>query len=273
MITVAEIGINHNGDMEIAKKLIDVASLAGCDYVKFQKRTVEKVYTDYELDQPRESPWGTTNRHQKDGLEFGKSQYDEIDRYCHTKNIGWFASPWDVESVDFLDRYDPPFIKVASACVTDRELLVRIGDTAIPVIMSTGMSTCDEVRQAFTIIGHRVLYLLACTSTYPTRPDEMNMRFMQTLRREHPGLKVGFSNHSPGLTFCIAAAAMGAEMIEFHITLDRSMYGSDQAASIEPPGVMSLVKHLRDVEAGMGTGEWTVFKSEEKIKQKLRRVR
>lgn len=279
MITVAEIGINHNGDIDIAKKLIDVAALARCDYVKFQKRTVEKVYTPEELDRPRESPWGTTNRHQKNGLEFSKSQYDEINHYCRIKNIGWFASPWDVESVDFLAWYNPEYMKVASACVTDVALLERIKETQRPVILSTGMSTHDEVLAACDILGEQVCYLLACTSTYPAAPAEMNMQFIRTLQDfEHnnwmvtfPRGKIGFSNHSPGLTFCLVAAALGAEMIEFHITLDRSMYGSDQAASIEPQGVLALMKHLKAIEVGMGSGEWTVFESEEQIKRKLRR--
>lgn len=270
-IIVAEIGINHNGDVELAKDMIRVAKVAGCDYVKFQKRTVEKVYAEEALNQPRESPWGQTNRDQKNGLEFGECEYNSIALFCKTLGIGWFASPWDVDSVDFLLKYHPPYTKVASACVTDLKLLNYIKGTGVPVILSTGMSTRGEIIEAVELLGDNLEYILACTSTYPTKPDEINLDFIATLKRTFKKHRIGFSNHNPGLTFCIAAVALGAEMIEFHITLDRAMYGSDQAASIETPGVFSLVKHIRNVEVGMGYGEWIVYLSEEKIRQKLRR--
>jgi len=268
----AEVGINANGDINLAKKLIDVASLAGCDAVKFQKRTVEAVYTPEQLDVPRKSPWGKTNREQKYGLEFGISDYREIDEYCELKGIEWFASPWDVRSAYFLDMFFSKYIKIASASITDFELLEAVMSTGKDIIISTGMSTKEELDNALKIVGKNVKYILACTSTYPTVPDEMNLNFIKTLKEQYPQYKIGFSNHSPGIMFMVAAAALGAEMIEFHITLDRAMYGSDQAASIETGGVMSLCKHIRNIEKGMGTGDWTVFESEEKVKKSLRRV-
>ncbi len=268
---VAEIGINHNGNINIAKRLIDVAAIAGCDYVKFQKRTIDVVYPEEVLDKYRESPWGTTNREQKYGLEFGQNEYDQIDEYCRGKRIGWYASPWDVESVNFLRQYRPMYIKVASACLTDNELLAKMYGTAADLILSTGMSTRDELVQALSKVGTRTSHILACTSTYPTRDDEMNLNFIKTLQDQYPVYNIGFSNHSPGIQYSVVSAALGAKMIEFHITLDRAMYGSDQAASIETGGVMSLCKHVRNLEKAMGTGEWTVFESEEVIKKSLRR--
>ncbi|MHA1592732.1 MAG: N-acetylneuraminate synthase family protein [Candidatus Heimdallarchaeaceae archaeon] len=270
-IIVAELGINHNGDMDIAKKLIDAAKLAGCDYVKFQKRTVDLVYTKDELDKYRESPWGTTNREQKYGLEFGKKEYDEIDAYCQMKNIQWFASPWDCKSVEFITQYDIPFIKIASACITNFKLLEYIKMTAIPVILSTGMSTREEVYEAVNYLGKQVKYILACTSTYPTADNEMNLNFIKTLRKEFLHyIDIGFSNHHPGIFYSCVAAALGAKMIEFHLTLDRAMYGSDQAASIEIPGVFKIVKYIKGLEKAKGDGKWVVYESEEKIKEKLR---
>ena len=269
---VAELGINHNGDLKIAKQLIDIAKTAGCDYVKFQKRTIDLVYTEEELNKYRESPWGTTNRQQKEGLEFSKEDYDWIDMYCKQVGIEWFASPWDIESVKFLAQYGLPFIKIASACVVDSSILAAIvGDSNSSVIISTGMSTGDEVIRCTNNFGKRVEYILACTSTYPTANYEMNLSFITTLKQLYPGTKVGFSNHSPGIMYMVVAAALGAKMLEFHITLDRSMPGSDQAASIEPEGVFKLVKHVRNLEKAMGDGNWKVYPSEEKIKEKLRK--
>jgi N-acetylneuraminate synthase len=271
VILVAEIGINHNGDINIAKKLIDVAHIAGCDYVKFQKRTIAIVYPPEVLNKYRESPWGTTNSEQKYGLEFGQDEYDQIDEYCRKKRIGWFASPWDVESVKFLRQYRPKYMKVASACITDRDLLDRMFGTSAEIILSTGMSTRDELSQALSKVGNRTRHILACTSTYPTKDEEMNLNFIKTLQDQLPVYHIGFSNHSPGIQYSVVAAALGAKMIEFHITLDRAMYGSDQAASIETGGVMALCKHVRNLEKAMGTGEWTVFESEEGVKKGLRR--
>jgi N-acetylneuraminate synthase len=270
-IIVAEIGINHNGDVELAKQMIDAAAVAGVDSVKFQKRTISAVYTPEELDRFRESPWGKTNRAQKEGLEFGQDEYDEIDRHCAARGIRWFASPWDVKSVEFLQRYDLPYTKIASASITDFDLLGAIKDTGRPVILSTGMSTRQEVRKAVEYLGNRVKYILACTSTYPTKNEEVNLGFLRTLQEEYPTINTGFSNHHPGILFAAASTVLGAEMVEFHMTLDRASYGSDQAASIEIPGVLKLVKYIRGLEQALGTGEWTVFDSEEMIKAKLRR--
>ncbi|MHA2023946.1 MAG: N-acetylneuraminate synthase family protein [Candidatus Thorarchaeota archaeon] len=271
IVMVCEIGINHNGDVGLARKLIDVAKQAGCDLVKFQKRNIDLVYTKSELSRYRESPWGKTNRAQKEGLEFDLEEYKEIDRYCKEREIQWFASPWDPKSVEFLMEFDNPYTKIASAGVTDIKLLEAVRETGRPVIISTGMSDQQQVDLALEIVGKQVEYLLACTSTYPTADCEMNLKFIETLKREYPQYKIGFSNHSPGIIYTCCAAALGAEMLEFHITLDRAMYGSDQAASIEVPGVWNLGKHVRNIEEAMGDGGWRVFPSEKEISRKLRR--
>lgn len=268
---VAEIGINANGDINIAKQLMDACRLAGVDMVKFQKRTIDAVYTKEELDRPRESPWGTTNRQQKEGLEFGLKEYFDIYQYSRVNKLPFFASPWDVASVEFLKTYNPPYMKVASASITDYKLLEAIRETNIPVIISTGMSTRDEVYAAVDWFGDQLKYILACTATYPTANNEVNLNHLQTLKKEFPKYKIGFSNHSPGIIYMVAAVALGAEMIEFHVTLDRAMYGSDQAASIEVPGILSLCKYVHRLEIAMGTGEWVVFPSEQAIKDKLRK--
>jgi N-acetylneuraminate synthase len=271
ILMVAEIGINHNGEVDKAKKLIDRARTVGFDFVKFQKRTVEDVYTPDELAQYRESPWGYSNREQKEGLEFSTYEYNQIDEHCKRVGIKWFASPWDRKSVDFLARYEPPFIKVASPMVTNTSLLDKIASTGVPVILSTGMSTQEEVREALHILGESCKYILACTSTYPTFDDEMNLNFISTLQREFPQYQIGFSNHSPGIFYSAVSAVMGAKMIEIHITLDRAMYGSDQAASVELPGMTHLLKWVRCLPRAMGTGEWIVTEGEKKIREKLRK--
>lgn len=273
VLLVAEIGINHSGDLEIAKRLIDVAHAAGCDYVKFQKRTVELVYTKEELDRYRESPWGTTTREQKYGIEFDEADYDFIDEYCRQVGIGWYASPWDVGAVKFLERYDMPYVKIPSALVTNKELLGAIKKMNKPVIISTGMSTEKEIKNSIDLLGDDMVeYILACTSTYPTVDYEMNLNFVTTLIEEfEPMYKVGFSNHSPGIVYMLCAVALGARMLEFHVTRDRASYGSDQAASIEPEGVFKIAKHVRHLEVAMNSGKWKVYESEEKIKEKLRK--
>lgn len=270
-IIVAEIGINHNGDLKLTKQLIDVAASAGCQYVKFQKRCIELVYTREELSTPRESPWGKTNGDQKRGLEFNMMEYREIDAYCKDKGIGWFASPWDVVSIDDMARFDPPFLKVPSALITNMDYLDKINATKIPVILSTGMSTFAQVDDAMTFLGTQVEYILHCTSTYPSRADEQDLKVIGWLKETYPNYKIGFSNHSPGLTFMLAAVALGAEMIELHITRDRSMYGSDQSASIEPEGLHKLTKHIRSLEEAMGDGIKKVHDREYPIMSKLRR--
>ena len=273
IILVGEIGINHNGDMKIAKKLIDISSLAELNFVKFQKRDIDSVYTKEFQELYRESPWGTTQGEQKRGLEFGKEEYEEITSYVKQKKNGlkgWFASPWDVNSVKFLADFKVPYMKIASACVTDFEILEEVKKTNIPVIISTGMSTKEEIDKCINFFGDQLEYILACKSTYPTSDKDMNMNFIKTLRNIYPQYKIGFSNHNAGIQFCIIAAALGVDMIEFHITLDRAMYGSDQAASIETTGVFKLASHSRAIRTGMGSGDWIITPEEQKIRDKLR---
>ena len=271
---IAEIGINHNGDMEITKKLIDGAVDAGCDAVKFQKRTIDSVYTKDDLDRPRESPWGTTNRQQKEGLEFGKKEYDEIDRYCKEKGIQWFASAWDVESQLFLQKYDLKYNKVASALLTHRKLLETIADEGRYTFISTGMSTLNQIREAVKIFEERncPFELMYCNSTYPMPVEEANLNAMVTLAKTFPGVNVGYSGHESGLMVSCTAVAMGATSLERHITLDRAMYGSDQSASIELGGLKILVDRIREVELSKGDAFKTVTDKEKEIAKKLRRV-
>ena len=268
---VAEIGINHNGNVEIAKKLIDAAALCGCDAVKFQKRTVEVVYTSEELAKPRENPFGPTNGDLKRGLEFGQQQYEEIDRYCRRKGILWYASCWDEASVEFLEQFDPPCYKIASASLTDDNLLRHHRRYGRPIILSTGMSTLEQIDHAVEVLGTKDLIILHCTSTYPSAVEELSLRTIKSLRERYD-VPVGYSGHEVGLATSVAAAALGACMIERHITLDRAMWGSDQAASIEPQGVWRLVKDLRAIEKAMGRGEKCVWPSEVPGMNKLRRV-
>lgn len=267
---IAEIGINHNGDMEIAKKLIDSAVLAGCDAVKFQKRTVEKVYAPEELDVPRESPWGTTNREQKNGLEFGEREYDIIDGYCKEKGIEWFASAWDIDSQIFLRQYNNKYNKVASAMLTIKPLLEEIAKEKKYTFISTGMSTLKEIEDAIEIfIQHDCPFeLMHCNSSYPMKNEDANLAMINVLRSRF-GCKVGYSGHESGLQISLAAVALGATSIERHITLDRSMYGSDQSASLEPIGFMKLVRDIRIIESALGTGEKAITETESKIRKKL----
>jgi len=238
---IAEIGINHNGSLEIVKKLIDIVSSAGISLVKFQKRTIEVIYTKEELDKPRESPFGTTTWEQKQGLEFSMSEYILIDSYCTQKGIAWLASPWDKESAFFLSQFKIPFLKIPSALITDFDFLEICRDTSIPLILSTGMSTLEMVDKAIDVIGKKNIYcIMHCTSTYPTKPEESNMMCIPIFRERYPWTKIGFSNHYPGLMSMVMAGTLGIDMIECHVTLDRSMYGSDQAASIEPQGIFHL---------------------------------
>ena len=271
---IAEIGINHNGDMEIVKKLIDGAIVAGCDAVKFQKRTIDTVYTKDDLDRPRESPWGTTNRQQKEGLEFGKEEYDEIDRYCKEKGIEWFASAWDVESQLFLRQYNLKYNKVASAMLTHRELLEAIADEGRYTLISTGMSSLSQIIKAVKIFQEKgcPFELMYCNSTYPMPVEQANLNAMMTLKSTFEGVKVGYSGHETGLMVSCTAVAMGATSLERHITLDRSMYGSDQSASVELAGFKILVDRVREVELSKGDGFKDVTEQEKKIAAKLRRV-
>lgn len=271
---IAEIGINHNGDLNIAKKLIDMAVENKCDAVKFQKRTVDVVYAAEELDVPRESPWGTTNREQKNGLEFGKEEYDEIDRYCKEKGILWSASAWDLESQKFLQQYDLAFNKIASAMITYDDLLHMVAKEGKHTYISTGMSNWDQVNNAVRIFKHYdcPFTIMACTSTYPTDVSESNVLLVKTLKEVYPdSIGVGYSGHEKGLLPTMLAVACGATVIERHITLDRTMYGSDQAASLGPEGLRRLCRDARDVDKILGTGEKVVFDSEVPIAAKLRK--
>jgi N-acetylneuraminate synthase len=268
---VAEIGINHNGDLELAKRLIDAAVLAGCDAVKFQKRTVDVVYSAEELSRPRESPFGTTNGDLKRGLEFGLDEYAAIDRYCRERKIAWFASCWDEASVDFIERFEPPCYKIASASLTDHNLLRHHRAIGRPTVASTGMSTLEQIDRAVEILGRDRLILMHTTSTYPSDIKHLNLRVISVLAERY-GVPVGYSGHEVGLAPSLAAAGLGACMLERHITLDRAMWGSDQAASVEPQGFARLVRDLRAIEAAMGDGVKRVIDAEIPIMKKLRRV-
>lgn len=267
---VGEIGINHNGDSEVAKELIAATVKAGFDAVKFQKRTIEVVYTPEELARPRESPFGTTNGDLKRGLELGLQAYQEIDRYCREKNIIWFASCWDEQSVDFIEQFNPPCYKIASACLTDDDLLRHHRAKGRPIIMSTGMSTLEQIDHAVEVLGKQDLIVLHTTSTYPAELEELNLRTIRTLRARC-GVPIGYSGHEVGLATTVAAVAMGACVAERHITLSRAMWGSDQAASIELAGLGRLVKDIRQVERALGDGVKRVFPNEIPVMQKLRR--
>ena len=268
---LAEIGINHNGDVELAKKLVDLAYVAGCEAVKFQKRTIEVVYTPQELAKPRESPFGETNGDLKRGLELGLGDYEEIDRHCRSKPMVWTASCWDEASVDFIEEFAPPFYKIASASLTDDALLLHTRAKGRPIVLSTGMSTLEQVDHAVSVLGTDDLVLLHCCSAYPSRYDDLNLRAMATLRQRY-GVPVGYSGHETGLPSSVVAAALGACIVERHITLDRAMWGSDHAASLEPNGIMRLVRDIRLVELAMGDSEVGVVDLEASLIGKLRRV-
>lgn len=268
---VAEIGINHNGDLGIARKLISSAVTAGCDAVKFQKRTVDVVYTAEELAKPRESPFGETNGDLKRALELDQAAFEAIDEYCDLLGTLWFASCWDEASVDFIEQFDPPCYKIASASITDDDLLRHHRTTGRPLIISTGMSDLAEIDHAVEVLGTDDLIILHATSTYPSPPNELNLNAIPALAERY-GVPVGYSGHEVGLATTVAARALGACMIERHITLDRAMWGSDQAASIEPFGFQRLIKDVRAIESALGDGVKVVYDSEIPVREKLRRV-
>jgi N-acetylneuraminate synthase len=268
---VAEIGINHNGDVELAQKLIDMAEAAGCNAVKFQKRTVGVVYSEEELERPRESPFGTTNRDLKLGLEFGRNQYVAIDAFSKEIGIPWFASCWDEDSVDFIEQFDPPCYKIASACLTDDDLLRYHRSTGRPIVLSTGMSTLEEIDHAVEVLGTVDLVILHATSTYPSNYDELNLQAIPMLRERY-GVPVGYSGHETGIPSSSAAVALGACLVERHVTMERAMWGSDQAASLGPSGVVRLVRDIRLVEMSMGDGVKCVYERERPVMEKLRRI-
>jgi len=269
---VAEIGINHNGSLDITKQLIDAAAGAGFDAVKFQKRTVEKVYTKDMLDSPRESPWGTTQRDQKMGLEFGREQYEEIDHYCQVKGIAWSASAWDVDAQYFIRDFGVPFNKVASAMLGHRPLLREIASERKKTFISTGMATLDEIDEVVNLfrLSDCPFELLHCNSTYPMREEHANLNCIPMLKARY-GCDVGYSGHESSLVkVCVAAVTLGATSLERHITLDRAMYGSDQAASIETHVLKDFAQTMRRIPAIMGDGKWRISEAEMAIREKLR---
>jgi N-acetylneuraminate synthase len=267
---IAEIGINHNGQIEIAKKLIDIASDAGCNVVKFQKRNIEKAIPAAQKEVLRETPWGIMTYYEyKKRIEFGKREFDEIDSYCCEKKIDWTASVWDIDSVNFIAPYDPPFIKIPSALLTNDELLYRVKSLKKPIIVSTGMSTLSQIDHVVEILKNSEFILLHCNSSYPAKNAELNLRVINTLERRYDCL-VGYSGHEVGIQTSLAAVVLGACVIERHITVDRAMWGTDQAASLEPQGIQRLVRDTRIIEEAMGDGEKRIYDSELPIIKKLR---
>lgn len=270
---VAEIGINHNGDLDIAKQMIDAAVHAGADAVKFQKRTPDIATPREQQNQMRETPWGYISYLEyRYKVEFNEDQYCEIDRYCREKGIAWMVSVWDETSVDFMEKFDTPAYKIPSASLTDYGLIRKARATGRPLILSSGMSTMEQIRKGVEIAGETDLVLMHCTSTYPCEPEELNLKMVDTLRREFPNIPVGYSGHEVGLVPSAVAVAFGACMVERHLTLDRAMWGSDQAASVEPGGFERLVKYIRVTEASLGDGVKKVYASEQMSLKRLRRV-
>lgn len=266
---IAEIGINHNGSIQLAKRLIDMAHVAGCDAVKFQKRTVDKVYTPEELAKPRESVFGETNGDLKYGLEFSYEDYVELDRYCKDRKMLWFSSCWDVDSVDFIEQFDPPCYKIASASITDEILIDKVKKTGKPILLSTGMSTLEEIDRAVSLLEGTDMILYHCTSTYPNEVEEINLQVIKTLKERYNCL-VGYSGHEKGILASSTSVVLGACSVERHITVDRTLWGSDQAASLEPRGLMLLVRNIRSTPILLGDGVKKVYDSEKPIIKKLR---
>lgn len=269
---IAEIGINHNGSVDLAKRMIDEAVMAGCDAVKFQKRTVTKVYTPEELDVYRPNYYGSTNRDLKLGLELSYEDYCIIDEYCRDKKIMWFASCWDLDSVDFIEQFDVPCHKVASAMLTDDEFLLKLKSLGKPIMLSTGMSSMEEIRHAVDLLGEDNLVLFHCTSTYPTNHTEINLRVIEAFREEF-SCPIGYSGHERGLLPSILSVELGANSVERHITVDRTLWGSDQAASLEPEGLRRMVRDIREVKKILGDGNKKVYDSELPVRDKLRKTK
>lgn len=269
---VAEIGINHNGNLKVAKQLIDAAKVAGVDAVKFQKRTPELCVPPEQRHIMRETPWGLmTYMEYRHRVEFGLEAYQEIDRYCRDREMTWMTSVWDKLSVEFIEAFNPICYKIPSACLTDHALLRQVKATGKPIILSTGMSTMEQIRAAVSVLDTEKLIITHCTSSYPAKAEELNLRVIQTLRREFD-CPIGYSGHEVGLQISYAAVALGAALIERHVTMDRAMWGSDQAASVEPWGVMRLMRDIRVIERALGDGVKRVYESELPIMKKLRRV-
>ena len=272
VVIVAEIGINHNVDLDLAKRMIEAAASAGCDAVKFQKRTIDLVYTPEELARPRESPFGRTNGDLKRGLEFGREEYVELDRHCSRHGLAWFASCWDRQSIDFIEAFDPPCYKIASACLADDDLLRDHRRKGRSLLLSTGMSSLDQIDHAVDALEGAALVLLQCTSAYPARVEELNLNVIPRIMQRY-GVPVGYSGHEVGLATTLAAVALGACVVERHLTLDRAMWGSDQAASVEPQGFGRLVKDIRAIERALGDGTKRIHESEVPARDRLRRQR
>jgi N-acetylneuraminate synthase len=269
---VAEIGINHNGNLKTALQMIDVAAHTGVDAVKLQKRTPEICTPPEQQTQMRETPWGyITYLEYRHKVEFGEQEYLEIDRHCREKAIPWFASVWDEPAVDFMEKFDTPVYKIPSASLTDHALLRRVRRSSRPVILSTGMSTLEQIKAAVKVLGTANLIITHATSTYPCEPEELNLRMIETLRKEFPGVPVGYSGHEVGLVPSAVAVALGACMVERHLTLDRALWGSDQAASVEPGGFERLVKYIRVTESALGDGIKQVYESEAASMKRMRR--
>ncbi len=270
---IAELGINHNGNLEIAKQMIDAAVHAGVDAVKFQKRTPEVATPPDQQKQMRETPWGyIPYLEYRRKVEFDEAQYRQIDRYCREKGIPWLVSVWDEPSVEFMAQFDTPAYKIPSASLTDHGLLKCVRKTGKPMIVSTGMSTMTQIHKAVKVIGTDQLVIMHCTSTYPCEPEELNLNMIPTLRKEFPDVPIGYSGHEVGLVPSAVAVALGACMVERHLTLDRAMWGSDQAASVEPAGFERLVKYIRVSQASLGDGVKKVYESEKASMKRLRRV-
>ena len=272
---IAEIGINHNGDIKIAKKLIDIAKVAGCDVVKFQKRNPDICVPEHQKSVMRDTPWGRmTYLEYKYKVEFNKEEYDEIDSYCKQRDIQWSASPWDLDSLEFLNQYDIPFIKIPSALLTDLELIKESTKTGKKIIISTGMSTIEEVDDAVNIIlktnSKTKFAVLHCNSSYPAPNNDLNLNCIQTLQQRY-NCEVGYSGHEFGLTTTIATICLGATIIERHITLDRTMWGTDQMCSVEPQGLIKLVRGIRELHNALGDGKKVVTETEKPIRDKLRK--
>ena len=272
MYIIAEIGINHNGDLNIAKRLIDVAYKSGCDAVKFQKRTIEKVYSKEELDKPRESPWGTTNRQQKNGLEFKEQHYDIIDKYCKEKKIDWFASSWDEDSQEFLKKYNLKFNKIASAMIKNFPLMEKVAKEKKHCFISTGMSELVDIDKAVEIFKkHNCSFeLMHCNSTYPAKDEEINLNCIKSLKERY-NCNIGYSGHENGIAISMAASVFGISSLERHITLDRTMYGTDQSASLEENGLKTLVSSVRKISKALGDGKKRFYESEKIVAEKLRK--
>ncbi|MFH1308553.1 MAG: N-acetylneuraminate synthase family protein [Patescibacteria group bacterium] len=268
---IAEVGINHNGDLRLAKQLIDLAAINGADAIKFQKRTPELCVPEEQKNQPKETPWGDmTYLDYKKKMEFGKAEYDEIDRYCKEKGILWTASPWDIPSVEFLEQYDVPFYKVPSAHLTNKELLLKLKETGKPILLSTGMSTEEEIKKAVEILGEAEVAILHCNSGYPAKDEELNLAYIKKLKEVFPNNVIGYSGHENGIAASLIAAMLGARIVERHITLDRTMWGTDHAASIEYNGLRRLTRDLKKIPIWVGDPVKKVSEIEEKMKKKLR---